>query len=194
MNAAASPFNQINPMYVFAVRGLASLDRPKKKTEMLQHRSACRVTLEAAGVDLSSFGPKPPSKAPRGAFVVWYDMTSVALRLFFVSDDDLDETTEQALELLNGMIIGDWERHPIEDVDASIRLMALMGTGGMTAAELYARHVVPNLERYDEDFTAPTPEDLEEMWCTWREHYIGGSTAAPDDLDAWVSRTFAFGL
>lgn len=193
MNAASMPLNQILPMFVFAVRGLASLERPEKKAEMLRHRSAFRVTLEAAGVDLSNLSAKPSTKTT-GALVCWYDMTGGALRLFFVSDDDLDETTEQALELLNGTIIGDWERHPIEDVDASIRLMALMGTGGATAAELHEKHLSPNAERYDEDFTAPSVEDLEEMWCTWRAHYIGGTTAAPDDLDAWVTRSYAFAL
>lgn len=180
-------------MFAFAVRGLASLDGAEKKSEMLRHRSAFRVTLEAAGLDLSNVEEKPASKA-RATLVCWYDMTSNALRLFVVGDDDLDETTAQALELLNGIIVGDWERHPIEDVDASIRMMALMGTGGATAAELHENHVVPNAHRYDEDFTPPSVDDLQELWCTWRAHYIGGSTAAPDDIDAWVMRTFAFGI
>lgn len=193
MNAATVPFNQVNPMFVFAVRGLASLEGAEKKTEMLRHRSAFRVTLEAAGVDLSNLAAKPRSTA-RGSLVCWYDMTGEALRLFFVSDDDLDETTSQALELLNGAVIGDWENHPIEDVDASLRLMALMGTGGATAAALFEAHVVPNAGRYDDDFPCPTLEDLEELWCTWRAHYRGGTTAAPDDIDAWIMRTYAFAI
>jgi hypothetical protein len=193
MNAASILFNQVNPMFVFAVRGLASLESAEKKAEMLRHRSAFRVTLEAAGVDLSRLADKPRG-TERGSLVCWYDMTGEALRLFFVGDDDLDDTTAQALELLNGTIVGDWENHPIEDVDASIRLMALMGTGGATAAELYEKHVVPNADRYDDDFTAPTVEDLEELWCTWRAHYRGGSTAAPDDIDAWIMRTYAFAI
>jgi hypothetical protein len=193
MNAAAILFNQVNPMFVFAVRGLASLDRAQKKAEMLRHRSAFRVTLEAAGVDLSNLADEPRGAA-RGSLVCWYDMTGEALRLFFVSDDALDETTEQALELLSGTIIGDWENHPIEDVDASIRMMALMGTGGQTAEALFEAHVVPNADRYDDDFPAPTVEDLEELWCTWRAHYLGGSTAAPEDVDAWIMRTYAFAI
>jgi hypothetical protein len=193
MNAASILFNQSNPLFMFAVRGLASLEGADSKKEMLRHRSAFRVVLEAAGVDMSNLSAKPKATG-RGSLVCWNDRTSNVLRLFFVSDDDLDETTEQALELLNGSIIGDWERHPSEDVDATIRMMALVGTGGMTAAELHARHVVPNADRYDDDFTAPSVEDLEELWCTWRAHYLGGTDPAPDDIDAWVMRTFAFGV
>lgn len=47
------------------------------------------MTLEAAGVDLSNVEEKPTSKA-RATLVCWYDMTSSALRLFVVGDDDLD--------------------------------------------------------------------------------------------------------
>lgn len=189
MNAAPILFNQVNPTFVFAVRALASLD----STDPRKLRSAFRVTLEAAGVDLSALSRKARVTPPH-ALVCWYDMTSAALRLFVVAEDNLDDTTIRALELLDGSIIGDWENHAIEDADAAIRLMALMGTGGETAAELFTNHVAPNRARYDEDFTAPTEEDLAELWCSWRDFYIGGTTTPPRNIEASISRAFAFGI
>lgn len=197
MNEAAILLNHVNPIHVFAVRALASLETPETKAEMLRHRSALRVTLEAAGVDMSNLSQKPGAsftETHHHALVCWYDMTSDALRLFAPGLHRIDETTEQALALLDGTIIGDWEDHPIEDVDAAIRLMALLGTGGETAAELHANHVAPNADRWDEDFEAPSATELEELWCTWRQWYLGGSGAVPNDVDVWVARTYAFAI
>jgi hypothetical protein len=73
-------------------------------------------------------------------------------------------------------------------------MMALIGSGGMTAEELYDNHVAPNEDRYDDDFTPPTLADLEEMWCTWRAFYVGGTTAAPDNIEPWIARTYAFAI
>lgn len=185
------------PTRVFAVRALSSLETPETKADMLRHRSAFTVTLEAAGVDMSNLRAKPSAsykETYHHALLCWYDMTADELRLFAPGAHKLDETTESALSLLDGVIIGDWEDHEIEEVDAAIRLMALMGTGGATAAELHANHVVPNLARYDEDFTPPDLDDLESMWCQLRPYYLGGTSAVPNDLDVWVDRTYAFGI
>jgi hypothetical protein len=42
--------------------------------------------------------------------------------------------------------------------------MALMSVGGDDAHDLHARFIAPQSHRYDEDFTPPSPEDLEELW------------------------------
>lgn len=197
MNQAAMLFGGNNPIHTFAVRALSSLETPDTRAELLRHRSAFTVTLEAAGVDMSNLSKKPSTKfdeTNQHALICWYDMTSDVLRLFAASLHEIDDTTKDALALLDGTIFGDWNDHPIEDVDAAIRLMAFLGTGGMTAAELHARHVVPNARRYDDDFTPPDVDDLEAFWCTFRPYYLGGTTQAPDDLDVWVGCTYAFGI
>lgn len=190
-------FSGVNPLAVFAVRSLASLEQPATKAEMLRHRSALRVTLEAAGVDMSNLAKKPAAPfadAPPHALLCWYDQTSNVFRLFLLEVDEIDETTGMALDLLNGTMVGRADGHPIEDLDAAIRLMALFGAGGATAEELYENHVAPNLDRWDDEFTAPDADDLEELWCSWRKKYIGGTVNGPDDIEVWIARTYAFGF
>lgn len=187
----------VHPFRLFAIRSLASLDTPETRAEMLRHRGAFTVTLAAAGVNMGRVKAKPSASFTdtyHHVLICWYDVTLDAFRLFAPSERRIDELTEGALALLDGSIHSDLDAAPIEDVDAAVRLMALMGVGGSTVEELYESVVSRNLHRYDDDFTPPSLDDLAALWATLQPYYWGGTSAAPSDLDVWVARTYAFGL
>jgi len=195
MMSVLSPF--VNPMRVFAVRALASLDAPDDQAEMKKYRNALRTTLEAAEVDMSNVARQPRvsfSGTEHHALIVWYDIPCDALRLFAPPLKLIDETTERALDLLNGSVTTDLDAIPIEDVDAAARLMALMSVGGEDAADLHARFIEPHVGRYDAEFTPPSVEDLEELWSSIFPYYIGGTSTPPTAMDAWIARAWAFAV
>lgn len=182
-------------MTSFAVPAVASLAVPKTKKQMELYRTALCTTLTAAGLDMDGvFEPALPFSSPKHSLLVWHDVNCDALRLFAPPVAVLDDTTTRALDLLNGHRIADLHAAPIEDVDAATRIMALMGAGGDDASELHARFVVPQLHRYDDDFTPPDVSDLAELWNRVYEHYIGGTNFAPTELDAWIAKAYAFGI
>ena len=196
MMSMISPF--VNPMRVFAVRAIASLGQPvEDKAGMKKFRTALRTTLEAAGIDMENVAPQPTvsfSGTRPHAVIVWYDVPCDALRLFAPPLALIDETTERALDLLNGSVTTDMDLAPIEDVDAVTRLMALMSVGGDDAEDLHARFIAPRLHRYDEEFTPPSVGDLEELWRRIFPYYFGGTSTPPTTLDAWIGRAWAFGV
>ena len=180
----------------FAVRAIASLDVPSTNAPKKRLRTALVTTLEAAGVETEGFGSGP--KVANADFhehrlVVWYDVACDALRVFAPSEAAVDETTALALDLLQGEVHVDLARLPIEDLDAVVRVLALMSAAGDDAADLHAALVAPNAHRYDDDFVAPTAEDLEALWGTWARYYVGGSSAPLGRVNAWIARAHAFG-
>lgn len=186
----------VNPMRVFAVRGVASLDVPETDAEKKRLRTALRTVLAAADVDTDRMGAKATLSNKEYAehtIIVWYDVACDALRVFAPTTRMIDDTTASALELLNGSVHADLTTLPIEDLDAVVRVLALMSGGGEDARDLHARVVVPNLNRYDEDFVPPTVEELEEMWGVWFQQYAGGTSSALAPIEAWISRAYAFG-
>ncbi len=188
----------MNPMRVFAVRSIASLGQPNDSAAALKKlRTAFRTVLAAADVDTSNIVPQPSasfSETKHHALIVWYDEPCEALRLFAPPLDLLDETTVMALDLLQGTVTMNLDSVPIEDADAVTRLMALMSVGGDDAADVHARFVRPRIHRYDEDFTPPSVEDLAELWGKIFPYYVGGTSAAPTELDVWFARVYAFGV
>jgi len=196
MMSMFSPF--VNPMRVVAVRAIASLGQPaENQAAMKRYRTALRTTLAAAEIDVENVVEQPRVSFARGkrhALIVWYDVPCDALRLFAPPLELIDETTRLALELLNGSVTTDLDAVPIEDVDAIARMMALMSVGGDDAADLHARFVAPRLHRYGDDFTPPSVDDFDELWRRIFPHYIGGTSTPPTQLDAWISRAYAFGV
>lgn len=182
-------------MNAFAVSAVAGLAVPKTKREMELYRTAICTTLGAAGLDMDGIAePDAPFKSPKHALLVWHDVNCDAIRLFAPPVDTLDDTSTQALDLLNGSRISNLDAVPIEDLDAATRIMALMGAGGDDAGELYARFVAPHLHRYDDEFTPPDADDLAELWNQVYAYYIGGTNFAPTELDAWIAKAYAFGI
>lgn len=186
----------VDPMRVMAVRGLASLEPPKPtKAAIAKHRTAALTLLAAAGVDTTNVLAKPTvsfAETVHHVLVVWYDVAAGVLRLF--APPPLDDTSMKALELLNGSIVLDLAHTPIEDVDATARVMALMSVGGDDAEDLYARFIEPHCRRYDADFPPPCIADFEELWGGMFRYYVGGSNAQPTACDVWIDRVYAFGV
>ncbi len=188
----------LNPVRLFAVRAIASLGQPAETRDgMSSHRTALRTTLAATGIVTDNIVPQPTASftgTKHHALIVWYDVPCDALRLFAPPLRLIDETTERALDLVNGSVTTDLDLAPIEDVDAAARLMALMSVGGDDPADLHARFIEPQLHRYDEDFTPPSVEDLQALWRRIFPYYFGGTSTPPTTLDAWIARTWAFGV
>lgn len=194
MMSTISPF--VNPMRLFTVRALASLEPPQTQTEMREYRTALRTTLEAGGVEMAEVVDQPTasfSDGSRHALLVWYDVPCDALALFAPPLELIDAVTESALLLLNGCVMTNLASVPIEDVDAAARLMALMSVGADDARDLHARFIAPNRHRYDSDLTAPTVSDLEALWRRIFPFYVGGTNAPPNAIDVWITRAYAFG-
>lgn len=197
-NAALFVDPSVNPLRVFAVRSLASLDVPDEAmAEMQRHRTALLTVLSAAGVDVARIAKKASasfSEDERHVLVAWYDIGANQLRLFAPPRHLVDETTERAMDLLAGNVIPDLDAVPIEDADACIRLMALLSVGGESPEELHERFVAPREDLYDDDFVAPEVADLAALWGQFMRHYVGGTNAAPFDIEPWLAQTFAFGF
>ena len=196
MMSLVSPF--LNPMRVFSVRAIASLGQPADSQAALRkYRTALLATLGASGIDMENVIEQPSVSFLRTkphALIVWYDVPCDALRLFAPPLEVIDDTTGGALVLLNGSVTTDLDTVPIEDVDAITRMMALMSVGGDDAADLHARFIAPRLDRYDEDFSPPSVEDLDELWRRNCPYYFGGTSTPPSELDVWVARASAFGV
>jgi hypothetical protein len=195
MMSMASPF--ATPIHAFAVRALASLAPPDGEAAMRRHRTAVRTILEAAGVEMGFVLQQPRasfSRTKHHALVVWHDVPCDALRLFVPPLELIDETTESALLLLNGSFTSRLDEIPIEDVDALTRLMALMSAGAGDAADLHARFIAPNAERYDEELSPPDVAELEQLWGRFFPFYVGGTSTPPSVLDLWIARVYAFGV
>jgi hypothetical protein len=192
-----APTLVLNPMHLFAIRSLATIGSATTKAGLMRYRTAVCTVLEAAGLDMANVTPQPTasfSDTEHHALVVWYDVPCDALRLFAPPCRLIDETTENALSLLDGSITTELDTIPIEDVDAVARMMALMSVGGDDADDLHARFIEPHAYRYDDDFTAPSAADLEELWGRLFPYYFGGTSAAPGPVNAWISRAYAFGV
>lgn len=189
-----------NPLHMFAVRGLASLAAPEKpaKGALAKLRTATLTTLAAAGLDTSHFLPQAKADfatSRHHMLIVWNDVAAGTLRLFAPPATLLDDTSLSALDLLHGQMVLDLDSIPIEDVDATARVMSLMSVGGDDAADVHARFIGPHLGRYADDFPAPTVEDFEELWGVLFKWYIGGNSHPPTDpVDAWLDRVYAFGV
>jgi len=187
------------PFFILAVRSLASLDEPERtKTALKRFRTAVWTTLAAAGVDMTGVleqTTQPFEDASRHhALVVWYDVAAGALRLFAPRLDVLDPTSEQALKLISGSIVMDLSKTPIEDVDATARVMSLMSVGGEDAADVHSRFIAPHVDRYDDDFAPQTVADLEAVWGRMFPFYFGGDKYPPKPCDVWIDRVYAFGV
>lgn len=187
-----------NPFFILAVRSLASVEEPKRTKAALQRfRTAVWTTLAAAGVDMTGVLERPTQAfedASRHALVVWYDVAAGALRLFAPRLDVLDSTSESALKLLNGSIVMDLAATPIEDVDATARVMSLMSVGGEDAADVHSRFIAPFVDRYDDSFTPPSVDDLGAVWGRIFPFYFGGDKYPPGPCDVWIDRVYAFGV
>lgn len=182
---------------MFALQGIATTEDAESKAEADRLRSAIRITLTAAGVDPSGLAARPRARfgdeSAHRALIVLYDGSADAMRLFAPPIAEVDEPTRMALELLRGTFTSDPDVLPIEDVDALARVLCVLGAAESVEA-LHASLIAPRLDAYDEDFTAPSVEDLAELWETLFPYYIGGTSFAPAPLDAWITRAYAFGI